>query len=387
MGRWMRGGKADVIRLHEEGLSARKIAKELKAQPCVIHRILNEFGLIPNCESVGWTYDEIRKKEIVDRYVAGESVKDLSKETGISTAAINHWCKRAGVLRNHSVTFDDSVFETITEESAYWIGFLMADGCIADKNKGNSQTTIRLGIAVSDIGHVEKFKAFLKSDGKISIIANGKGEKKCRYKTATITISSTKMANDLARFGVGPRKSLTAEVKLLENDRHFWRGAIDGDGSIYINEGKPMVEFVGSHIMVGQFMEYAKVLIPKYNANQFKKGNVSNMQLSGTCAQLMIENLYAGAAIGLNRKMDLARGFLDNPYVDQNLRTEETREYARSQYKLGRTCVDIAHELDAHASTISRWVDQADIQRHPNGWPFGKPRGRKKHFQPPTLFD
>ena len=53
--------------------------------------------------------------------------------------------------------FNDTIFESIdTEEKAYWLGFLYADGSISSTNN-----TIELSLKSSDINHLIKFKYFL----------------------------------------------------------------------------------------------------------------------------------------------------------------------------------------------------------------------------------
>jgi hypothetical protein len=63
--------------------------------------------------------------------------------------------------------FNREFFNVIdTEEKAYWLGFLAADGCIR-KNKKNSHQLV-LKLSVRDMGHVVKFKKSLKSNHRRS---------------------------------------------------------------------------------------------------------------------------------------------------------------------------------------------------------------------------
>src|ERR1700676_2904171 len=66
--------------------------------------------------------------------------------------------------------------QPLNEESAYWIGFLMADGCIKNTRKG--YRVINLELTETDLNHIEKFKIFVKSNNKIYWIhRNDKREK------------------------------------------------------------------------------------------------------------------------------------------------------------------------------------------------------------------
>ena len=56
------------------------------------------------------------------------------------------------------------IFETIdTEEKAYWLGFLYADGSV-----GSKDNRIELGLAEKDLKQIEKFRDFIGVMNKIS---------------------------------------------------------------------------------------------------------------------------------------------------------------------------------------------------------------------------
>ena len=68
------------------------------------------------------------------------------------------------------------------------------------------------------------------------------------------------MANSLANYDLVPRKCFTAEIKGgIENNRHVWRGVINGDGSLGVRERKdsgrrvPYVYLTGSRSVWLQF--------------------------------------------------------------------------------------------------------------------------------------
>ena len=58
-------------------------------------------------------------------------------------------------------------------------------------------------------------------------------------------------------YGFTPRKSWDGCItdQRLLNSRHFWRGMIDGDGSIGYRkrDGYPLLSLVGTKIMIDQF--------------------------------------------------------------------------------------------------------------------------------------
>lgn len=81
------------------------------------------------------------------------------------------------VDNNHRIHCDEHVFDKIdTEEKAYWLGFLYADGCIT--STGNR---IELQIGRVDLEHLVKFHSFLKCETKICFIPKNKySNEECR---------------------------------------------------------------------------------------------------------------------------------------------------------------------------------------------------------------
>lgn len=129
----------------------------------------------------------------------------------------------------------EDAFESILDEkTAYWIGFIMADGCLIDSNR-----RLSINLQVRDISHLVKLKEFLEYDGKITIRKNRLGKKlrknglKKYYKTASLRVSSKKICEDLNKWGIFARKSLVNKFPTnipKEFMPHFLRGYIDGDG-------------------------------------------------------------------------------------------------------------------------------------------------------------
>lgn len=203
--------------------------------------------------------------------------------------------------------FDDYLinkFDIIdTEEKAYWIGFLTADGCVNDK-----QLLIRL--AEVDILHIEKFKKFFGVDYKISkTISNLNGKKFIGYE---YRISSKKFVSSLYKHNLVPRKSFTTEIpNSIPNElmSHFIRGLIDGDGSLSISNNKLHFSLISSVIICEQVQN---ILIEKCNLNKtkleikkFKGGILAIIHYCGNKqVARIIKFLYSNASIYLNRKHD-----------------------------------------------------------------------------------
>ena len=114
-------------------------------------------------------------------------------------------------------------FEKIdTEEKAYWLGFLYADGFVS-----SNEDKIELGLAEKDLHHIEKFKQALNLSNKISYRESSKSYR--------ISFRSQSCKADLIKQGCVPKKSLILKFPTEEQVpfyllRHFIRGYFDGDG-------------------------------------------------------------------------------------------------------------------------------------------------------------
>ena len=60
-------------------------------------------------------------------------------------------------------------FENIdTEEKAYWLGFMYADGYIISNNGRYGQEQIGITLSTKDLGHLEKFKQSIEATNPIT---------------------------------------------------------------------------------------------------------------------------------------------------------------------------------------------------------------------------
>jgi hypothetical protein len=187
---------------------------------------------------------------------------------------------------------NEAAFDVITPESAYWIGFLMADGCV-------HENMILLQLGATDYGHVQKFAAFL-GLSRDPYMNAGK---------AVITCRSVRMAASLAAFGVLPRKSKTAQVVGLENNRDFWRGVVDGDGSINFPrrlKEYPILSVCGALGLMTQFRDYASTVLSGRPIVVHPHKRIHAVSSGGTYAVGVIRNLYEGCTVSLDRKLQLA---------------------------------------------------------------------------------
>ena len=64
-------------------------------------------------------------------------------------------------------TLDETAFDVVTPESAYWVGFLMATGSIT--RAGTRSPAIAVTTADEDRAHLERFRSFVKAMEPITV--------------------------------------------------------------------------------------------------------------------------------------------------------------------------------------------------------------------------
>lgn len=296
--------EAAIVEQYLSGDVAAQIAPRFAISMAYIYTILKEHG-VPR------QYN--RRKDVTDATIiaalkSGKPARQIARELNIDDGTVRNRLKRLGLslpMLGHApivYSHDESVFDTITEESAYWIGFLMADGNIY---RGTRYATISLHLAIQDLSHVEKFRAFVKSNAPIRIAQQSKLSFKGQP-TAKFSFTDHKMCDNLATYGVTPNKTLTAQVKELEMNRHFWRGFVDGDGCVSLHKQAGRIHLgTGSRVIIEQFSSFIRAYIPEYKATVKKE---SDRKLWSVVVGIKaIQLLYGLCSVALDRKLERAQ--------------------------------------------------------------------------------
>jgi hypothetical protein len=239
-------------------------------------------------------------REVASLYEAGASMASITAAYGVSKHVVRETARRHGVSRRptgrkRTYALDEGVFDQLTPESAYWVGFFMADGCVYDYGA----PMLALVLGNKDAEHLARFRAFLRAGNPLHVRDNG---------TTGLYVSSRRLAESLAKYGVLPRKSLVAKVVGLEWDRDFWRGVVDGDGSVKMTPSGasvlPSLALCGSEALVVQFTAYCRHIYPALGAGTAlcPAGKIWRIRTAGYGAQAIIAALYQGAALALPRK-------------------------------------------------------------------------------------
>lgn len=144
-------------------------------------------------------------------------------------------------MANKKYFYNDNFFEKIdSEEKAYFLGLLYADGYVNDNGYNNY---VELTLQNEDEYILEKFLIAINSNRNISKIKNNKYSR--------IIINSKKIVNDLNNLGCVNKKTHLLKFPQNIDDNylhHMIRGYFDGDGSIWKNNGSNMylMQFTGN---------------------------------------------------------------------------------------------------------------------------------------------
>jgi len=202
-----------------------------------------------NAYKNGMTAGEVAKQYNCSK----DTVLRLLKIEGVEVRS-----KSEGRLNRNGHTINLDCFSDTDEEGCgYFFGWLLTDGCITDND------FVSLHVNTKDIEVLENLKSYMGSSNKVhsrSELDNRTGN---TYFTSSFVFSVDRIVNRLKSYGLVPRKSLKEVVpEVFKYNRHFWRGAVEGDGSIGIGYNHS-VKIVGSKELCESFIDFCSKIVPE----------------------------------------------------------------------------------------------------------------------------
>ena len=249
------------------------------------------------------------REKLMELVNQGKSGKQISKEMGIDYSNMHVWLRKLNInlLNYHNeLKFDNTVFDKIdSEEKAYWLGFLYADGYVSSYNN-----TVALDLMGDDILHLNKFKEFLNLKREVKIsnsTCNGKIFPRCR-----LAVTNKHFHDTLISKGCIPNKSLVLQFPdksiFSSSDLiiHFIRGYIDGDGSVTLGYTKySMFSIIGTKEFLSGIIDSFPTLFTLSSYHKDKRHPDSNtyfISIGGKKSAKLGDILYKNATIYLERK-------------------------------------------------------------------------------------
>lgn len=258
---------------------------------------------------------EVQNK-IVDLYNKKHGSPYIAKELGISTGKVSYFIKKNLTLRSHReansrYSFNENFFESIdTEEKAYWLGFLIADGYITKR-----ENSYKIGVALSscDIGHLEKLNKSLNSNYPIRTYEATKNSYS-NNNYSRLIYSSKIMFDNLLKYNFVEHKTNILnppDVNLLNGfTSDFIRGYFDGNGSIAHTNTELNNSYAFKLVSTKNFLDFVNNYIKEklgFSANKYYKRKdyqeVMSLEFGGNLkTQKILDLLYKNATIYLDRK-------------------------------------------------------------------------------------
>lgn len=273
---------------------------------------------------MGIVRDDIHNDEIVALHAARQSQPAIAKALGCSVGLVRKRFADLGLVAKnprHGTLNEDRFAKIDDEESAYWLGFLYADGSISPRGG------IRLRLKASDAPTIQAFADYMETSNNLHRDRDLIG----------VSIGSRQVAANLAQWNVVPNMMHTATPPTLDWDlqRHFWRGVFDGDGSFGVNSssGNWVADMTGTIETTTAYTEYLDKALgiglrkcsrkgprlnTSWNGKQYMSHGSWSVKFHGNrIAPKVAHHFYHDAKVFLPRKMALYQKMVEEGRLEQ----------------------------------------------------------------------
>lgn len=320
----------------KERKSAREIAEEFGCSQDRVYNILRDHNIPRDIPGGSAPTAPDKKKAIIAAYLAGEGATSVAKRFGVDKKTVYNLLVRsghgtrptsdrtgttysvpAGVLagvtstgrprgkqRGDTKSRESNAFSELTDEAAYWIGYLMADGCIS-KNPHRPSRRLFLMQGRKHITHLEKLRSYI---GCTNVITTGTHADPAGsiQEHCCLAVTSDSICDRLGAYGVTegkPERSIK-DARLLEHP-HFWRGCVDGDGNI--SEDRSRVYLSGHLPLLAQWETYVR-RVTGTAVHKEERPGCWVYSLTSVPSRALVAHIYLkNEGVCLPEKMRLAR--------------------------------------------------------------------------------
>ena len=257
---------------------------------------------------------------IISDYLNNLTNKEISKKYNLNRCVVQQILKKNNIKlkpssetsRKHKL-INEKYFDVIdTEEKAYVLGLLYADGYINKNGFEISLVEIDKEI-LEKLSTIFYDKIILGYRKEKKYISGSKYLSKPQYR---LTITSTKMKNDLIKHGCVQAKTFKIRLPKLEDNlyKHFIRGYFDGDGCVCIPKKRPQnitVTITSNTKFCDEIAEYITNIVKINMKSCIRYNDVGVVRLTGRKQVVKFMNwLYDVSNIHLKRKYEKYQNFL-----------------------------------------------------------------------------
>ena len=230
--------KDKIISMLKDGKSISEIGRTVLHSTGTgsINNIIIKLGIHP--EDYNNKYLYMNREWLTKAIEKYETPSKIAKIYGMPRTSVTRYAERFELYkskfnRTKKNNINEDYFKNInTCNKSYWLGFVMADGCLC--HIGTSRKSFSIMIKTEDKSHVMQFAKDI--DFPEDKIKTRKAlRKNTIYSTTGFTTSNKIFCNNLEQHGIIPRKTGKESIPKsipqdLKND--FIRGFFDGDGHI-----------------------------------------------------------------------------------------------------------------------------------------------------------
>lgn len=249
---WM-GREDEMIQAYQNGERVRAITQRFSVSSMTLFAILREHDVPMRGFPSELKYDA---KAVIADYQAGMPLAEITKKHGFSHPQVLY-----PILRRHGIVatghggnqplslkpFKPAFFGEQTKETAYWCGFLMADGSIRRDRDGSNSWALSLSLHEKDAEHHYAFCDAIGVDRKFVRWYDS------RYKSSvsrmqSITVYHKSLPDLLRPWGVVSHKTHVFEIPQVSDDLlpSYLCGWADGDGNVRVTK-PPVFQVTGNY--------------------------------------------------------------------------------------------------------------------------------------------
>lgn len=249
-----------------------------------------------------------QEESIIQEYLQGSNTVELAKKWDTYNTSIRRVLVRNGVKTRGCVEVNTKIhncpFKDGDEQSEYFLGLLLTDGCITRRSKN----TATISLSLKDEELVQKFQDFICPSNKISKVFQKKYGT-YMYQSST---RSKLIADWLDSKGNFYNKSFECDI-YTPLTPHIIRGIYDGDGyCAFRNSGTTFCYGICGKpkIFLEKIQQYLKT--QNISFNLYFRNNLYYLESGKTVEVVKFYNLiYTEAHIYLKRKYDKGHLFME----------------------------------------------------------------------------
>ena len=210
-----------------------------------------------------WTKDEVDKLiQLWPKATKNELLNAFPNRTYQKIQLKAHVLKlKCEIERNRKSNLDFLKLENLNPQSAYWWGFIMADGHISKNG------SLIISLSKNDEEHLQKLAS--KINGKLTFNKSINSFTNKESEFVKLTVSDKKLFTNcmtILNMKETAKTYFPPTLNIFDDHFiHFFLGFVDGDGSIWLNRGYPQLKIENHISWKENFEKFADILKNKFN--------------------------------------------------------------------------------------------------------------------------